>query len=108
MLGERASALVRSPAGSSSTGSTWAPATAGPPAAVVERDLALITPVLEERVVLVLDPASQHAAHLGAVGVAPNADRPLVTANGAQVLLGFVEQVSVAFQVDHDVAQKVV
>ena len=60
----------------------------GEHAAVVELDLALITPLVLERVVLVLHPTGQHAAHLSAVGVAADADRPLVAADRAQVLLG--------------------
>jgi len=69
-----------------------------------EREIAEINTLLE--LARLINPAGQHTAHLGAVGVAADPNRPLVVADRAQVLLGLLELLGIALQVEHDVAQK--
>jgi hypothetical protein len=64
-------------------------------AAVVEVGLALATAF--ESAILVCNPAHQNVAHLGAIGVTTDANGPLITTDGARVLLDLLQ---VALHVD--------
>jgi hypothetical protein len=56
--------------------------------------------------IFVLNPASEDVARHSAIWVAADANRPLIAADGAQVVVGPLEHLGFALEVDHDIAQQ--